>query len=213
MIHSPDEFNRALPAGYDGVFAWDFLDSAFDRENTNITPMDLDAVVERRGRFLFYETKNVGQTVQTGQRITLQELLKYPKMSVLFVNGKTNQEMVGFMFAHGNDRWGFKSCDPIVAAQKLWDVSHAWFEAVRYGKHNTVELDELAVIGLRDLRAISPIPVAVPFVDDPSKLTAEEIKQYGIGSKVATEYHDINSKPLMQMKDVPKHGPNEVFPF
>ena len=50
MIVFPERFKQASPAGFDGVFDWDFLEPAFG--GTKIMPMDIDAVVERKGRIL-----------------------------------------------------------------------------------------------------------------------------------------------------------------
>ena len=53
MIRNRLLFDADPPAGFDGVFFWDFLKGAFDQ----CEPMDLDAVVERRGHLLTFETK------------------------------------------------------------------------------------------------------------------------------------------------------------
>jgi len=65
MIHSPRQFGLWLPAGFDGVFEWDFLDGAF---GPSIRPMDHDCVVERNGQFLVFETKQAGVALQAGPR-------------------------------------------------------------------------------------------------------------------------------------------------
>jgi len=46
-IKYPDTFMDALPAGFDGVFDWDFLITAF--APTKIQPMDIDGIIERKG--------------------------------------------------------------------------------------------------------------------------------------------------------------------
>ena len=91
MIKHPDGFWRSKPAGFDGVFDWEFLKPAF--EGTRIMPMDLDAVVERNGRFLVFETKSPGKCVPVGQRITLDALLKTRKFTVFLLVGKSDKEL------------------------------------------------------------------------------------------------------------------------
>ena len=73
MIRNYAEFSRALPAGFDGEFQWDFLKGAF---GPTIEPMDFDAVVERRGHFLVFETKNDSQEMSSGQEIALTSLFR-----------------------------------------------------------------------------------------------------------------------------------------
>ena len=73
MIRSIAVFQRDLPAGYDGLFMWDFLKGAF---GPTIMPMDFDAVVERRGSLLVFETKAPGTVIPAGQRGTLEATLR-----------------------------------------------------------------------------------------------------------------------------------------
>ena len=54
MIECPTEFAKALPAKYDGEFAWDWLNAAWPR---NIDLSDIDGQVEIHGHFLMFETK------------------------------------------------------------------------------------------------------------------------------------------------------------
>ena len=83
MIRNMAEFSRALPAGFDGVFHWDFLHGAFGG-NPKVKPMDFDAVVERHKRFLVFETKTPGAPVDDGQRKCLQRLVLDPRFTVVF---------------------------------------------------------------------------------------------------------------------------------
>ena len=73
-FHSKDKFFEDLPAGFDGVFDWDFLLPIF--EGTKITPMDIDAIIERNGNALIVERKRPGKDIPLGQKITLEFLLK-----------------------------------------------------------------------------------------------------------------------------------------
>ena len=59
----PERFKEAAAAGFDGTFEWDFLIEAF--KPTKIQPMDLDCLVERRRRFLAFETKDGDVAMKT----------------------------------------------------------------------------------------------------------------------------------------------------
>ena len=94
MIHSRSRFERWLPAAFDGEFDWDFLALAF--KGTKIMPMDFDAVIERMGHFLIFETKSKGKSIDVGQSITLTTAWKQKGFSVIHVEGKTAPEVTGF---------------------------------------------------------------------------------------------------------------------
>lgn len=72
MIINQGMFDRAKPAGFDGVFDWDFLLPAF--AGTKITPMDIDCMIERKGKFIAFETKAKGAVIPLGQSIALEQL-------------------------------------------------------------------------------------------------------------------------------------------
>lgn len=88
-IKHPGGFHDALPANFDGIFDWDFLLPAF--AGTKIEPTDIDAVVERFGRFLIFETKEPDKGIPDGQRIMLENLIKLGrgKIHVIILYGKT----------------------------------------------------------------------------------------------------------------------------
>jgi len=73
-IKYPEAFKASLPAGYDGIFDWSFLLPIF--KGTKITPMDIDALVERHGRILIFETKQPDKDVPSGQVGALETLLR-----------------------------------------------------------------------------------------------------------------------------------------
>jgi hypothetical protein len=84
MIKYPKTFRRFRPIAYDGYFDWDFLLEAF--KGTNITPTDIDFLVERNYKFLIIETKSPGKNVPKGQVLALERLLKLGKgQLVVFV--------------------------------------------------------------------------------------------------------------------------------
>jgi hypothetical protein len=84
ILH-PERFNEAAPAGFDGVWDWDFLKGAFPR---GITPMDIDGKVEVGGNFLLFETKDVGVPVKDGQADSLARLLRLGPITLIVIRGK-----------------------------------------------------------------------------------------------------------------------------
>jgi hypothetical protein len=96
MIIHPDAFNRMQPAGFDGVFHWDFLLPAF--AGTTITPMDIDALVERNGMFLAFETKSPGCEIPRGQALALERLVWAcrGRMKVITINAKHPDEIAAW---------------------------------------------------------------------------------------------------------------------
>ena len=91
-INYRSRFQSWLPALFDGEFDWDFLLPAW--KDTKIQPMDFDAVLERRGHFLIYETKIKGKGVPKGQSITLTE--QWKKGATIFqLEGKSAKEITG----------------------------------------------------------------------------------------------------------------------
>jgi hypothetical protein len=85
VIKYPASFNNNLPAGFDGVFKWDYL--IFPR---NISPMDIDGNVEINGNFLMFETKDTGVDIPPGQFQALSRLvwLGNGRITVIFLWGK-----------------------------------------------------------------------------------------------------------------------------
>ena len=93
----PARFKEAPPASFDGVFEWDFLKPAFktDRQK-QIEPMDLDAIVERKRRFLVFETKNQSVPIPTGQLITLEQLVRTGFFTVIILRCKSAASINGW---------------------------------------------------------------------------------------------------------------------
>ena len=101
MIRNRRIFDDCLPAGFDGVFMWDFLKPAW--AGTKIEPMDIDAHVERYGAHLLFETKEPGADVPEGQRIALKAFASRPRISVVHC-AKRAEQINGFaVWAHGQE--------------------------------------------------------------------------------------------------------------
>jgi hypothetical protein len=58
-----------------------------------LCPSDIDMVLERKGHFLFGEWKRPGENISEGQRIMLRALHKVPKVTVLIIEGDTDDGM------------------------------------------------------------------------------------------------------------------------
>ncbi len=100
-IRNIDRFNQAQPAGFDGVFDWSWTDGCFGE--TLIRPMDLDGIIERRGYFFIFETKDLGVPIPQGQKITLASLHKAlsPKCAIMVVYGKLTFESASLKWLDG----------------------------------------------------------------------------------------------------------------
>ena len=96
-IRHPDTFRKHQPAGFDGAFDWSWTAGCFG--NTKIEPMDFDGVVERKGNFIVFETKNVGKAIPQGQMMTLNELWHRGGVTLLFVYGKMKFEKATYILA------------------------------------------------------------------------------------------------------------------
>ena len=93
MIRHPKRFASWLPALFDGEFQWDFLLPAW--KGTKIQPMDFDAVIERRGHVLIFETKVPGKSVDLGQQITLTDQWR-KGATVMQLVGKSPDQISGY---------------------------------------------------------------------------------------------------------------------
>jgi hypothetical protein len=119
MIKAIAVFERDLPAGFDGVFMWDFLAGAF---GPVIMPMDFDAVVERKGSFLVFETKAPGTEMPKGQRLTLEQLLHDKRFTVIYC-AKRAEDIQQWEVWTRSGRTVIRG-----DAAALWAWCNAWFE-------------------------------------------------------------------------------------
>lgn len=130
MINHHSRFETWLPAFFDGEFEWDFLNPAF--VDTKIMPMDFDAVVERRGHILIFETKIPGKGMPKGQAITLTTMWRDKGATVMCLEGKTAPDITGFSIYSGWDpiksgAIGDKPMTPGNALDVLYAVRR-WFQ-------------------------------------------------------------------------------------
>ena len=137
-IRHRDSFEHGLPAGYDGEFDWDFLKQCWAG---SIDPTDIDAMVERKGHFLLFETKDNGKKVPLGQKIALARLVDIGRgrITVLIVRGKRYDECGSFWM------WrNFKPMKPalwactVAGPGALTQVCNQWFVHADSGKAGVV---------------------------------------------------------------------------
>jgi hypothetical protein len=127
-IYNHKKFASWLPALFDGQFHWDFLRPAFN--GTKIMPMDFDAVVERRGKMLVFETKEPGKDIDKGQRITLTTQWK-TGATIFVLSGKKPEEINGMAVYAGTQyepsvEVGDKPLQPCDAFDVVYRV-RCWF--------------------------------------------------------------------------------------
>jgi hypothetical protein len=70
--------------------AWD-LDWLEPECDNKIMPSDIDKVLERRGKFLTFETKRSGQLIPTGQRLLFDALVRKPGWTHLVLWGDPDE--------------------------------------------------------------------------------------------------------------------------
>ena len=128
MLYNEKRFSQWLPAGFDGQFHWDFLNASF--KGTQIKPMDFDAVIERRGNFLVFETKEKGKSIPVGQEITLTRAWRNG-FTIIHVEGKKASEITGFAIYSGIDehkegKVGSREMQPRTVEDLIY-VVRRWF--------------------------------------------------------------------------------------
>ena len=98
-MNYPEKFMESKPAGFDGLFDWSWTIGCFG--DTKITPMDLDCLIERNGKFLLCETKNPGVRIPRGQMYAFESFYKLNVFTILFIEGKTQPEKLMAWFQPG----------------------------------------------------------------------------------------------------------------
>lgn len=133
-IHNKKGFDEAPAAGFDGVFDWDFLDVAWYQEGKpegkQIKPMDWDAVVERRGKFLVFETKDGEVPIKLGQKITLENaIMTAPpfQYQVVILRAKSKDLIKGWDWWLKNKQGNLKQIHKEGGGDDLIKYCRRWF--------------------------------------------------------------------------------------
>ena len=111
FLHSP-------AAGYDGVFDWSWTQGCFGQGR--ITPMDFDGVVERKGNFILFETKNLGVPIPAGQMYTLEAAHRLGCFTIVLIHGKTSPESAEFWYPGVGKRETYQGIEAIKSKVSGW---------------------------------------------------------------------------------------------
>lgn len=103
-----------------GFWDWKILQGCFG--NTSISPTDVDGLVERKGNFLFIETKQPGAPMPKGQEITLRSLAQRGH-TVLIARG-SDEKVTGL------EKWTAMGDEsfPNATLQTLREMVAGWFD-------------------------------------------------------------------------------------
>lgn len=124
MIRNIDTFNQWQPAGFDGQFHWDFLKEAF---GPVIMPMDMDAVVERNGRFFIFETKSSENvSIPHGQLRSLRALVKTGFFTIMILYGKSADSITSYKLWYRDQERRVSPAN----AQSVYNQCAEWYEFV-----------------------------------------------------------------------------------
>ena len=125
-IAYPERFKEAQTSASDGAFVWGFLRGAF---GPSIMPTDIDALVERRGRYLAFETKAPGVPIPEGQWRLLDDWNRYRGVTVFIIWGKTAPEICEMAVWHPYFKGGAVAREPFPAdAQVVFEKCSVWFK-------------------------------------------------------------------------------------
>lgn len=116
-IRNPERFLEAGAAGFDGVFDWSWTHGCFGGK---ITPMDFDGVVERKGNFIIFETKDLNAPIPKGQLITLESAHKLGCITIMLIHGKDKPERGEIWYPGGDIKKEFSGVDEAKALVGRW---------------------------------------------------------------------------------------------
>lgn len=87
---------------------------------TRIRVSDVDGIVERRGRFLWIETKYPGEPIEEGQRIMHEAVLKTGRFTVLLIWGDLNNPIKYRLLHRGAAEDGLGGWPGVKAVVRRW---------------------------------------------------------------------------------------------
>lgn len=102
-IRNQEIFDKEAPAGFDGVFDWDYLIPAVQKATgRRIEPMDIDCHIEVNGQHLIFETKRRNASIPNGQKKALLELWAKGDHTVIFMWGKSEPVRLEVFYPSGH---------------------------------------------------------------------------------------------------------------
>lgn len=114
MLKNKQFFDGSLPAGFDGLFEWTALSNQAFPKYSNEDFMDVDAVMEKNGRFLHFETKSAFSKIPMGQQITINAYHQLGCITYIFLLFETDEKNlnkiagIGVMYPNDNRRKTFE---------------------------------------------------------------------------------------------------------
>lgn len=117
-IKHPGGFLHSPAAGFDGVFDWSFTQGCFG--GGRITPMDFDGVVERKGNFILFETKDLGVKVPAGQMYTLEAAHRLGCFTIFLIHGKAYPESAQVWYPGSDRRHAVEGVEAIKERIAAW---------------------------------------------------------------------------------------------
>jgi len=131
-IKYPDTFIRTAPEAFDGLFDWSWTQGCFgtkrDGTPSRITPMDIDAIIERKGHFLVFETKGIGVPVPDGQMYMLQAMYRRGRATILFIQGKINPEKAMVWCEEGFKSGKVMNCFADTDRLRMHEFVKSWYQ-------------------------------------------------------------------------------------
>jgi hypothetical protein len=132
-IKHPFGFARSPSAGNDGIFDWSWTQGCFGQGR--ISPMDFDGVVERRGNFLLFETKDLDVPVPAGQLITLKSAHALGCFTVMLIHGKTEPEKAEIWYPGRADK------QHVVGKEAVRKKVGAWYSWADQNPRQAIDVD------------------------------------------------------------------------
>lgn len=117
-IKHPAGFAHSPAAGNDGIFDWSWTQGCFG--DGRITPMDFDGVVERKGNFILFETKDLGVPIPKGQMFTLESAHRLGCFAIFLIHGKLQPESCQIWYPGCDIREVVEGVDQIKAKVASW---------------------------------------------------------------------------------------------
>jgi hypothetical protein len=173
-IRNPEFFDHSLPAGFDGIFSWNFLmeHHCFGYGN-KIEPMDIDAVVERNDRIIMFETKGslvdgegniVPIPIPTGQQLTLASFFKLGCVTQIILRMDVDKKYItSFQYRFPNDntftKFTMKNYSSIEMQKEIAKVVKMWYKDAN-------ELGKLSIKQPTNLNLVSEkVEIKPTFID------------------------------------------------
>ena len=110
--------------------------------------MDFDGVVERKGNFLLFETKNLDVPIPKGQLYTLQAAHALGCFTIMLIHGKTSPERTEVWFSGSNVK------QHLIGSEAVRQKVASWYGWANNHPQKNVDIDSakrLIGLGLRML--------------------------------------------------------------